>query len=63
MTQTSTPAVDYPAIVANFTDEMIANSRTMTAVRDSHGDLRELTEAEQAFCKAVNAEWRRRFDR
>jgi hypothetical protein len=54
---------DYAAIVRNFTDEAVANARTTTAVRDGAGNLRSLTDAEAAFAKAINAEWRRRFDR
>lgn len=62
MTQTAAPA-DYATIVRTWTDEMVAASRKTTALRDGQGNLRDFTDAERAFTVAINAEWRRRFDR
>jgi fructose-1-phosphate kinase PfkB-like protein len=63
MTTTTAPAIDYTTIVRTWTDEMVANSRTAQAPRDGKGNMIELTDAQRAFTKAINAEWRRRFDR
>lgn len=63
MMTTTAPATDYDTIVRAFTDDMVAAARKTTALRDGHGNLRDFTDAERAFTKAINAEWRRRFDR
>jgi hypothetical protein len=57
------PSTDYAAIVRDWSDDTVAKARTTTAVRDGEGNLRPLTDAEAAFAEAINAEWRRRFDR
>lgn len=59
---TMTMTTNYTEILQTWTDDMLAGALTGTsqAVRDENGKLRSLTDAEDAFLKAVMAERRRR---